>query len=110
MREVEKIIGKQFVDGTLPSPQEICSKQLFKAIDEIEKVDVDEDQIAPFMEDINRHFEFYDKEDILKKIVSLEFGEFFLVFHNAVNQTVINCLLCRHEVVASVSLLIVSMS
>lgn len=83
MREIEKIIGKQFVDGTLPTPQEICSKQLFKAIDEIEKVDVDEDQIAPFMDDINRHFEYFDKEDILKKIVSLEFGKFLKYYANA---------------------------
>ncbi len=83
VRDIEKIIGKQFVDGTLPTPQEICSKQLFKAIDEIEKVDVDEDQIAPFMEDINRHFEYFDKEDILKKIVSLEFGKFLKYYANA---------------------------
>ena len=83
VREVEKIIGKQFVDGTLPTPQEICSKQLFKAIDEIEKVDVDEEQIAPFMEDINRHFEYFDKEDILKRIVSLEFGKFLKYYANA---------------------------
>ena len=46
-------------------------------------MDVDEDQIAPFMEDINRHFEFYDKEDILKKIVSLEFGKFLNYYANA---------------------------
>ena len=83
VREVERVIGKEFVDGTLPTPQEICSKQLFKAIDEIEKVDVDEDQIAPFMEDINRHFEYFDKEDILKRIVSLEFGKFLKYYANA---------------------------
>ena len=83
VREVERTIGKEFVDGTLPTPQEICSKQLFKAIDEIEKVDVDEDQIAPFMEDINRHFEYFDKEDILKRIVSLEFGKFLKYYANA---------------------------
>ena len=83
VREVERTIGKEFVDGTLPTPQEICSKQLFKAIDEIEKVDVDEDQIAPFMEDINRHFESFDKEDILKRIVSLEFGKFLKYYANA---------------------------
>lgn len=83
VRAVEKVIGKQFVDGTLPTPQEICSKQLFKAIDEIEKVDVDEEQIAPFMDDINRHFEYFDKEDILKKIVSLEFGKFLSYYANA---------------------------
>ena len=83
VREVERTIGKEFVDGTLPTPQEICSKQLFKAIDEIEKVDVDEDQIAPFMDDINRHFEYFDKEDILKRIVSLEFGKFLKYYANA---------------------------
>lgn len=83
VREVERVIGKEFVDGTLPTPQEICSKQLFKAIDEIEKVDVDDEQIAPFMEDINRHFEYFDKEDILKKIVSLEFGKFLKYYANA---------------------------
>ena len=83
VRAIEKAIGKEFVDGTLPTPQEICSKQLFKAIDEIEKVDVDEEQIAPFMEDINRHFEYFEKEDILKKIVSLEFGKFLKYYANA---------------------------
>lgn len=83
VREVERVIGKEFVDGTLPTPQEICSKQLFKAIDEIEKVDVDDEQIAPFMEDINRHFEYFDKEDFLKKIVSLEFGKFLKYYANA---------------------------
>ena len=83
VRAIEKVIGKEFVDGTLPTPQEICSKQLFKAIDEIEKVDVDEEQIAPFMDDINRHFEYFDKEDILKKIVSLEFGKFLKYYANA---------------------------
>ena len=83
VRAIEKTIGKAFVDGTLPTPQEICSKQLFKAIDEIEKVDVDEEQIAPFMADINRHFEYFDKEDILKKIVSLEFGRFLKYYADA---------------------------
>lgn len=47
VRAVEKIIGKQFVDGELPSPKDICTKQLYKAIDEIEKVDVNEEEIAP---------------------------------------------------------------
>lgn len=68
VRDIEREIGKEFVDGTLPTPKEICTKQLYKAIDEIEKADVDEEEIAPFMDDINRHFEFVDKEDILKRL------------------------------------------
>ena len=83
VRDIEREIGKDFVDGTLPTPKEICTKQLYKAIDEIEKADVDEDEIAPFMDDINRHFEFVDKEDILKKIVSLEFGRFLKYYADA---------------------------
>ena len=83
MRQIEKEIGKEFVDGTLPSPQEICTKQLYRAMDKIEKVDVDEEQIAPFMEEINRHFEFVDKEDIIKKIVSMTFGRFLAYYADA---------------------------
>lgn len=83
VREIEKIIQKEFVDGTLPSAKEICSKQLFKAMDEIVKVDVNEEEIAPFLGDINRHFEFIDKEDIIKKMVSMTFGRFLEYYANA---------------------------
>lgn len=83
VREIEKIIQKEFVDGTLPSAKEICSKQLFKAMDEIVKVDVNEEEIAPFLDDINRHFEFIDKEDIIKKMVSMTFGRFLEYYANA---------------------------
>ena len=83
IRAVEKIIGKEFVDGTLPSAQEICAKQLYKVMDDIEKIDVDEEQIEPFMEEIDRHFEYVDKEDIIKKIVSMTFGRFLDYYANA---------------------------
>ena len=83
VRNIEKIIGKQFVDGTLPTPQEICTKQLYRAMDRIEKVDVDEEQIAPFMADINRHFEYMDKEVIIKKLVSMTFGRFLAYYADA---------------------------
>lgn len=83
VQNVEKVIGKKFVDGTLPSPQEICTKQLYKAMDEIMKMDVDEEQIAPFMDEINRHFEYVDKEDVIKKIVSMTFGRFLSYYADA---------------------------
>ena len=83
IRTVEKIIGKEFVVGKLPTPQEICTKQLFRAIDEIEKTDVIDEQIEPFMVEIRRHFEYVDKEEILKKVVSREFGRFLQYYANA---------------------------
>ncbi len=83
VRSIEKTIGKDFVDGTLPSPSEICTKQLYKAMDAIEKIDVNEEEIAPFMADINRHFEFIDKEDLIKKIVTMTFGRFLAYYADA---------------------------
>lgn len=83
VRAIEKVIGKEFVDGTLPTPEEICKKQLFKVMDDIMKTDVDEDLIAPYMDDINCQFEYIDKEDIIKKMVSNTFGRFLDYYKNA---------------------------
>ena len=52
-------------------------------MDQIVKTDVDDDEIAPFMQDINRYFEYIDKEEIIKKIVSLEFGKFLSYYADA---------------------------
>lgn len=83
IRAIERTIGKEFVEADIPTSQEICKKQLYKVMDQIVKTDVDEEQIAPFMTEINRYFEFIDKEDIIKKIVSLEFGKFLNYYANA---------------------------
>lgn len=83
VKAIEKIIKKEFVDGTLPTAKEICTKQLYKAMDEILKVDVNEEDIAPFLQEINRHFEYIDKEDLIKKIVSMTFGRFLDYYANA---------------------------
>jgi ATP-dependent RNA helicase DeaD len=52
-------------------------------MDQIVKADVNEEEIEPFMKDINRYFEFVDKQDIIKKIVSLEFGKFLAYYADA---------------------------
>ena len=83
IRAIEKEIGKQFVEGEIPSPKDICTKQLYKVMDQIDKTDVDEEQIAPFMADINRRFDYMEKEELIKKIVALEFGKFLAYYADA---------------------------
>ena len=83
IRNIEKEIGKAFEEGQIPSAEEICKKQLYKVMDQIVKADVDEEQIAPFMQDIDRFFEYVDKEDLIKKIVSMEFGRFLAYYADA---------------------------
>ncbi len=83
IRNIEKEIGKDFEEGKIPTAEEICKKQLYKVMDQIVKADVDEEQIAPFMQDIDRYFEYIDKEDLIKKIVSMEFGRFLAYYADA---------------------------
>lgn len=83
IRTIEKEIGKDFVDETLPSPEEICKKQLYKQMDTILKTDVDDELIAPYMVDIKRQFDYIDKEDIIKKVVTVTFGRFLDYYKDA---------------------------
>ena len=76
MREIERIIGKKFIMEQVPTGKQICEKQLIKVIDDIEKVKVNEEEIADFMPDIYRKLEWLSKEDVIKRMVSMEFNRF----------------------------------
>lgn len=83
MRDIEHIIKKKFEVSVLPSGKEICEQQLIKVIDDIEKVKVDEDEIATFLPAIYRKLDWLDKDDLIKRVVSLEFNRFLDYYKNA---------------------------
>ena len=83
MREIERIIKKKFDLGTLPTGKEICEQQLIKLIDDIEKVKVDEEEIETFLPGIYRKLEWLSKEDLIKRVVSMEFNRFLDYYKNA---------------------------
>ncbi len=81
--QIEKIIRKKFEKLPVPNGPEICKKQIFKLIDRMEKVEVDEAQIAPFMDAVNNKLSWLTKEDIIKRFVSLEFNRFLEYYKGA---------------------------
>ncbi len=81
--QIEKIIGKKFEQKLVPTGDEICKRQLFNLIDRMEKVRVDESQIEPFMEKVNKKLEWLSKEEIIKHFVSLEFNRFLDYYKDA---------------------------
>lgn len=83
MKEIEHIIKKKFEVSVLPSGQEICQQQLIKVIDDIEKVKVNEEEIETFLPGIYRKLDWLDKEDLIKRVVSLEFNHFLDYYKNA---------------------------
>ncbi|MBQ6190931.1 MAG: DEAD/DEAH box helicase [Bacteroidaceae bacterium] len=76
IKHIEKEIQKTFEQGTLPEPRDICTKQLYHVIDDIERIEVDEEEIAPFMDEVQKRWEWLDKTDLIKRILSREFGRF----------------------------------
>lgn len=83
IQRIEKTIGKQFKAKTLPSSKEICTKQLYKVIDQLERVEVAEEDIAPFLPEIMRKLDWLDKEDVIKRLVTMEFGRFLNYYAKA---------------------------
>lgn len=83
VRIIEKVIGKKFEVGVLPEPQEICTKQLYKVMDELERIEVNDTEIAPFLPEIFRKLDWLTKEDLIKRIVSREFGHFLRYYADA---------------------------
>ena len=77
MREIERIINKKFIMGEMPSGKQICEQQLIKLIDDIEKVKVNDEEIESFLPGIYRKLEWLSKEDLIKRVVSMEFNRFW---------------------------------
>ena len=88
VREFERIINKKIELEQVPDGYKICEKQLFHLIDRMEKVDIDEVQIEPYMPAVMTKLEWLDKEDLIKHFVSLEFNRFLKYYRNAAD---INC-------------------
>ena len=82
MREIERIISKKFIIGEMPTGKQICEKQLLKVIDDLEKVKVNEEDMADFMPEIYRKLDWLSKEDLIKRMVSHEFNRFSEYYRN----------------------------
>ncbi len=83
IREVEKILGKRFEKKNIPTGEEIRRKQLFKLIDRMERAEIDETQIEPFMEEVYKKLSWMSKEEVIKHFVSLEFNRVLEYYKDA---------------------------
>lgn len=83
MREIEKIINKKFEQGVIPTGEMIREKQLFNLVDRIEKVKVNEDEISELLPSVYRKLDWLEKEDIIKRVVALEFNRLLDYYRDA---------------------------
>lgn len=83
LREIEKKIGKTFERKEVPTPQHIIEKQLYNLADRIERVKVDEEEIAKYLPGVSRKLDWLTGEDLLKRVLSLEFNRLLDYYRDA---------------------------
>jgi ATP-dependent RNA helicase DeaD len=83
IKDIERMLKKDFEQQQIPNGLEVCKKQLFYMIDRMENVEVNEEQIEPYMAQIMKQLEYLSKEEILKRFVSLEFNRFLDYYKDA---------------------------
>jgi ATP-dependent RNA helicase DeaD len=83
IRQIEKVLGKQFAKAEIPSGFDVVEKQLFALVHKVHNVEVNEKQIEQYIPRIMDEFADLSKEDIIKRFASLEFNRFLDDYKNA---------------------------
>jgi len=82
IKAIEKIIQQKFVAKEVPSGMEICEVQLFHLANTIKKTKINE-EINPYLPNITEVLEDFSKEELIKKVFSVEFSRFFNYYKNS---------------------------
>jgi len=76
LKAVEKRLGHPIVLSKIPSGREICEKQLFHFIDNVERTEVDHEQIDSFLPSVYKKLSWMTREELIQRFVSIEFNRF----------------------------------
>jgi ATP-dependent RNA helicase DeaD len=76
LQQIERKVKKSFKALKIPTGSEICGKQLFNWVSKLENVVTDHQEIEKFLPEIKEKLAGLDREELLKRVVSLEFDRF----------------------------------
>jgi len=82
LQKIERLVKKPFKALPIPTGSEICRKQLFNWVGKLETVATDHHEIQKFLPEIELKLAGLDREELLKRVVSLEFDRFLDDYRN----------------------------
>ena len=82
IKQIEKIIQKSFIKKEVPSGIEICERQLFHLANNIKDTEINH-EIDIYLPKINEVLEGFSKEELIKKVFSVEFTRFYNYYKKA---------------------------
>lgn len=85
IRQIEKILGRDFEYRKVPTPGHIIEKQLYNLADRLERVQVNDEEIGKYINGVRKKLEWLSQEDLLKRVLSLEFNRLLSYYRNQPN-------------------------
>ncbi|PZW39206.1 ATP-dependent RNA helicase DeaD [Mesonia algae] len=82
IKSIERIIKQSFEQKDIPSGEEICQVQLFHLAKSVKNTEINH-EIDSYLPQIEEIFEDFSKEEVIKKVFSVEFTRFYNYYKNA---------------------------
>jgi ATP-dependent RNA helicase DeaD len=82
LQQIERMVKKPFKAIPIPTGTEICGKQLFHWLNKLETVATEHQEIERFLPEIKEKLAGLDREELLKRVVSLQFDRFLDDYRN----------------------------
>lgn len=83
IKAIEKQLGQPLERALIPTGRQVCEKQLFRHIDNIEKVDIMRDDIDDYLPIVFRKLSWLTREELITRIVALNFNRFLDYYKDA---------------------------
>lgn len=83
IRTLEKLTGKSIAYMPIPDGRTICEKQIFNLVDKVENTQVNEEEIESFLPVILKKLSWMDRDELIKKFISVEFNRFLDYYREA---------------------------
>ena len=83
IRQIERKLKTTIPKKMIPTGYEVCERQLFHIISGIHTQEVHDAEIEPYMERIYEELKDLSKEDLIKRLASVEFNRFLSYYRNA---------------------------
>ena len=82
IKQIERKIQVKFESANLPTGKEICEQQLIGYVNKIKNVKIN-DEINKLIPPIYESFEDFSKEDVIKRMISIEFNQLLNYYENS---------------------------
>jgi ATP-dependent RNA helicase DeaD len=81
--DLERRSGVRFTMGRIPQGRDICEKQLFAMVEKMVQVEVNRQEIDPYLPPVFKMLRNLEKEELIQRFVSMEFNRFLNYYRHS---------------------------